>query len=166
MFITPTFTNLINNRQNSQNTAFGSGLAINAKYPKTRGRDHKQHRPSVNLGVVVQFLTRKKSELSAILSKVLQETGAVNDNMRTIELVAQLKSEIDTEVVIKLRGGDEKPITISNWVMLKDEKWSTDKASELASAVEQKARESAALTKQAKNAENATQTAGTLVANA
>lgn len=150
MRIAPIFTNSINsNKKNSQNTAFKSGLAINVKYPKVRGRDHKQHRPSKHLGTVEQFLTRIKSKLSTILSNVVQETGAVEDNMRTIELVAQLKSEIDPEVVVKLRGSDENPVTISNWVMKEDSKWSTDKDGELVRAVEKKARESAALAKQA-----------------
>ncbi len=63
MRIAPIFTNSIDNKQNSQNTAFKSGLAINVKYPKIRGRDHKQQRPSRYLGAVEQFLRRKKNRI-------------------------------------------------------------------------------------------------------
>ncbi len=58
--------------------------------------------------------------------------------MKTIDLVAQLREDIDPEVVVKLRGKDENPVTISNWVMTEDSKWSTDKDGELVRAVDKK----------------------------
>lgn len=154
-----------NNRQNPQNTAFGYGVSINIKLPKKSGRVHGDGIKRF-LVRVQDVLTGLKGEYLAIIEKIKNDTQVSEDFMHTIGIKIHAKQNLVPEVMVEVKGiEDNNPIIVSDLSML-DGKRGQEKLLQIKVAVETKARQSAALAKQAESAECAIQTAGTLVATA
>lgn len=165
MRIAPIVTNSINNRQNSQNTAFGYGVSIKVNLVKKRGRNRTDG-PKRYLDRLQATLLGLKEEFLAIVEKTKKDAQVSEDNMNTIGIKIYAKEDLVPEVAVEVRGIDDKsPIIVSDLSMVGGMSGGK-KLEQIKLAVEQKARESAALAKQKESAQNATQSAETFVATA
>lgn len=150
MHITPIVTNLINSdRQNSQNTAFGYGVSININLPKKLGRNNGNVKKYLDR--VERVLRDLKNEFLAIIEKAKTEAQVNEDNMNTIGIKIHAKEDLIPEVVIEVKGIDDtKPITVPEVARIgaMQSIQGEEKLKQIKAAVEQKAKESAALAKQ------------------
>lgn len=147
MHITPVFTNTINNnKQNPQNTAFGYGVSINLKNAKKHGRGHGDGIRRY-LDRIQVILTGLREDFLAIIEKAKTDANVSEDDMKTIGIKIHAKQDLIPEVVIEVKGIEDKnPIIVSDLTMIggMDD---SEKLQQIKTAVEQKARESATLAK-------------------
>lgn len=168
MRVVQIFTNSINNnRQNSAKVTFGYGISIETHVPKLKGRDNQRYFNQGLITRIEKFLLDRKDKLKAVVDGVKTAANVSEEVMNTIRLRLQLKSNVEPEVVVTIKSIDDTtPITISEWDRLLEFNIANRKTRQILDAVETKAKESAALAKQAASAKNATQSTETFVATA